>query len=99
MSGVTKFCKDCRHARPPEGRGEWMCGHPTVGVWRGIDVVTGEHRVEQIPCRTNRQIGNRNDAQHWSRRSFQASCDKLQKGRLTAPRLAFRPMAACSTWR
>jgi hypothetical protein len=60
-----KLCIDCRHAQPPVDRVEWMCGHPTAGVWRSTDVVTGRQDVVPLTCRANRQIANCKSGAYW----------------------------------
>jgi hypothetical protein len=54
-----KFCKDCRHAEHVQKgtKGQWFCRHPVAGWHRGVDVVTGEDRNQEVPCQAARQIG------------------------------------------
>jgi hypothetical protein len=59
MGEGIKFCKNCRWVQQTNGPShEWLCGHPTAGVRDHLDLVTGEHRADPIPCYTNRNIGN-----------------------------------------
>jgi hypothetical protein len=63
----VKFCTDCRWvgAATPHTNLR-LCLHPVSGVYRRMDVVSGEENAEPMACWLNRGLGAcGGEARHW----------------------------------
>jgi len=64
---AAKFCKDCRWVGSPTLTTDTRpCLHPVSGVYRRVDVVSGEQKADPVTCHFNRTLGEcGRDARHW----------------------------------